>query len=174
MKKRRPIMKSMTDNLTAKPQSTSMANPFVIAVVCALLLMTVTYAFSAQPANQTSIKAKEEEPVAVARRVLSRLPITTADRLAGIKDAKVRGAAERAHRLLKALADNKDKSKEDGLIKQFDQAYLTLVTEGQKGGYQSCTFKCKSDTQKCLDSCKKRFCGCKLTGFGCFIAECLL
>jgi hypothetical protein len=147
-----------------------MANSLVMAVVCALLWMTA----SAQPANQTSIKAKDDNPVAVARRVLSRMPISTAERIAGIKDARVRVAAERAYQSVKALADNRDKSKEDGFVKQFDQAYLTLVTEGQKGGYQSCTFKCKSDSQKCLDGCKKRYCGCRFTGFGCFIAECLL
>jgi hypothetical protein len=167
-------MTRMTHNRTTNPQASSLANTLMIAVVCALLLMTVSHAFSAEPANQTSSKVRDDEPVSVARRVLSRMPISTADRIASIKDTKVRLAAGRAHQLIRALADNKDKSKEDALIKQFDQTYLTLVAEGQKGSYQSCTFKCKSDTQKCLDGCKKRYCGCRLAGFGCFVAECLL
>ena len=75
---------------------------------------------------------------------------------------------------MKALADNQTKDKEAALVKEFDQAYLTLFNPTQKGGYQTCTFKCKSDSQKCQGACKKKYCGCKLAGFACFVAECII
>lgn len=161
-------------------------NALAIAIVCTLL--SAAMMATARPSSPSSepsastgqtatIKAKEETPQAVARRELSRLPSVTGERIASIKDPKVRAAAQRTYQLMKTIADNKDPQKEQALVKQFDQAYLTLVTESSKGGYQTCTFKCKSDAGKCQSACTgagKKFCGCKLAGFGCFVAECVL
>src|ERR1051325_10603329 len=121
----------------AKKAATAMAAPLLIAVICALLLSTLAYSFSAPSATQTSPAMKEEEPVVMARRALSRLPIATDERLAAIKDARLRAAAQRAHQLLKALAENKDRQKMQGLLKQFGQAYQSVLTEGERAGYQA-------------------------------------
>jgi hypothetical protein len=126
--------------------------------------------------GQASKNDKEEDPAVIARRELSRMPSSTAERIASIKDLRVRTLALRAYQLLKAIAENTDKQKEGSLITQFDQTYLNLVTAGGKGSYQACLSKCKSDTEKCQGACKaagKKSCGCKLAGFGCFVAQCL-
>jgi hypothetical protein len=169
-------MKKKADAI-AKPKTGILASySFALLVICALLITCAVPGFSDLPkaAQETTLAQKEESATEAARREFSRLPSTSSARLAAIKDAKLRSLAQRAFKAMKALADNHSKEKEAALVKEFDQAYLALFNPTQKGGYQTCTFKCKSDAQKCQGACKKRFCGCKLGGFACFVAECLV
>ena len=166
-------MKKIADSTDKRKTTNLAAYSFVFLVICALMFTSAVAAFSDLPnAGQTTTLAQESATDA-ARREFSRLPSKSGERLAAIKDAKLRAQAQRAYKAMKALADNGSKEKEAALVKEFDQAYLALFNPTQKGGYQTCTFKCKSDTQKCQGACKTRFCGCKLAGFACFVAECI-
>jgi len=161
-----------------KKQANKTANfvsyALTMIVICGLLFTSATAAFTDARNSEQGTIVSEDSPTTLARREFSRLPSSAAERLNGIKDAKLRTLAQRAYRAMKALADNQSKDKEAALVKEFDQAYLTLFNPTQKGGYQTCTFKCKSDSQKCQGACKKKYCGCKLAGFACFVAECVL
>lgn len=167
-------MKKIADSIAKLKPANFAAYSFAFLVICALMFTSAVAAFSDLPnAEQATALAHEESATEAARREFSRLPTSTSERLAAIKDLKLRAQAQRAYKAMKALVDNKTTAREAALLKEFDQAYLALFTPTQEGGYQSCTFKCKSDAQKCQSGCKKKFCGCKFTGFACFVAECV-
>lgn len=163
------------DDAIAKPKTVNLAAySLAILVSCALMFTSAVSAFSDLPNLAQATTLAQENATEAARREFSRLPSTSSARLAAIKDAKLRSLAQRAYKAMKVLAENNSKEKEARLVKEFDQAYLALFNLAQKGGYQTCTFKCKSDAQKCQSGCKKKFCGCKLGGFACFVAECIV
>jgi hypothetical protein len=167
-------MKKIDDAIAKRKTANLISYCSVMLVICALMFTSAVAAFSDSPNAAQDALVAQENATTVARKEFSRLPSSAAERLNAIKDAKLRVLAQRAYRSMKALADNKSKEKEAALVKEFDQAYLALFNTTQAGGYQTCTFKCKSDAQKCQGACKKKYCGCKLTGFACFVAECVL
>ncbi len=167
-------MKKSDDSIGKRKPANLAAYSLAILVICAQMFTSAVQAVSEFPNAMQKPLLVQENATEAARREFSRLPSSSSARLAAIKDAKLRLLAQRVYKAMKALADNKSKEKEAGFVKEFDQAYLALFNPTQKGGYQTCTFKCKSDAQKCQSGCKKTFCGCKLGGFACFVAECVV
>jgi hypothetical protein len=167
-------MKEVYDATVNRKTVNLVSFSLTLLVICALIFTSAFTAFSDSPNAAQDTMLAQENPTVVARREFSRLPASTTERLNAIKDAKLRTLAQRVYRAMKALADNKSKEREGALVKEFDQAYLALFNTTQAGGYQTCTFKCKSDAQKCQGACKKKYCGCKLAGFACFVAECIV
>jgi hypothetical protein len=144
-----------------------LAATLVGAILCTLVPAIATHA--------SSLPDEWDEVFDTARAVLARMPDAT--RIETIKDPPLREAVLRAYRALKACAKvNKDQSRtiKQGTLAEFERAFKAVQTEAERGEYQTCATKCKSDGAACEENCaRKKLCACKMTEFGCFVTRCL-
>ena len=148
-------------------------------ILAALLLAAVLCGFAPiSGVHARAIPDEWDEVFNTARAVLAKMPDAT--RLeAAIKDTSLREAVLRAYRSLKACAKvNKDQTRavKQGTLAEFERAFKSVQTEAERGDYQSCAAKCKTDGATCEQDCasaRKKLCSCKLIEFGCFVTQCL-
>lgn len=99
------------------------------------------------------------------------------ERLASIKNERLRRAVQATYRAVVELADNRQSSKVAVLNSRFEGAYADVERETASGEYKNCGANCKAlDGEQCLAKCKgagKSFCCCKLIVFACIVAECI-
>ena len=137
------------------------------AILCTLVPAIGTHA--------SSVSDEWDEVFDTARAVLARMP--DAARIETTKDQPLREAVLRAYRALKACAKvNKAQSRaiKQGTLAEFERAFKAVQTEAERGEYQTCATKCKSDGAACEENCaRKKLCACKMTEFGCFVTRCL-
>lgn len=148
----------------------------LVAMAMAALLTAGAISSPTASAAQT-VAAAVDSPRQAARSELKRLPSTVDESVAKIRHTGLRKAVQDALGTLKRLSEAKDPKTEQMLWTRFENQYNLVIGQTTAAGYQTCTFKCKSDTSKCQSACTgagKKFCGCKLAGFGCFVAECVL
>jgi hypothetical protein len=110
-----------------------------------------------------------------ARAALARMPPEA--KLGEIADERLRRAAQVAYRAVSELAGNGDDAKAPALYAKFERAYAAFDREAARRGHKVCALNCREcDGEPCEERCRasgRRLCGCKLTVFGCIVAECL-
>jgi hypothetical protein len=145
-----------------------------IALLAVIIVCTLAPATSTRA---SSIVDEWDEVFDTARAVLARIDVA---RIETTKDPTLREAAMSAYRALKACAKvnrNQSRSIKQATVAEFERAFKVVETEAERGEYQSCASKCKSDGEKCEKECasdRKKLCSCKMTEFGCFAAKCLV
>lgn len=148
-------------------------------IFVAFLLASAVCGLGSGTGGRVSSAADEwDEVFNTARSVLTKMP--DAARIeATIRDPGLREAVLHAYRALKACAKvNKDQSSaiKQSTLADFERAFKSVQTEAERGDYQTCAAKCKTDSAKCEQDCaaaKKKLCVCKLTEFGSFVTQCL-
>lgn len=122
----------------------------------------------------SAAQTEAEEAASVAREALARLP--PEERLAGIRNERLRRSVQAAYRAVVELAENGDPSKVSAINAKFERAYAGVEREA-RAARAVCVENCVAcDGEPCRAKCKsagRRFCGCKLVVFGCVVAECL-
>ena len=149
---------------------------FFAAAIFSLLVAGAGFGLAA-PA--TPPRAAEDDSAAQARSAITRTGPES--RLDGIKDERLRRAAQSAYRALAEVAGNDTPAKSAQLNARFDRAYALFVREAARAGLGNCASNCDADGDACRKECKaadrkagdKKFCGCKFAVFACVVAECL-
>lgn len=109
-----------------------------------------------------------------ARRTRTHAPES---RLEAIEDARLRRAARAGYHVVAELAVNREADAAPALYNRFARAFATFEAEAARRGHATCALNCKADDEAaCRKGCKtpnRKLCGCKLSTFGCVVAECL-
>lgn len=138
----------------------------------AILTIALTIGLAAYAApNLTVSTAPQAAPPASAAEAQQELRGYSAERVARIKDARVRTTVERAAAALQAVANNKAPEREAALVREA-QARMNDISNLP----QPPTFGCLNDAigghNTCQGDCKKqgrRFCGCFIKAVAKFI-----
>ena len=146
-----------------------------VALLGALLFAACADATTAAPAPRPPAMSEVEEAAAAARAALARLPVEA--RLGEIRNERLRRAVQATYRAVVEIADNREPGKIAALNTKFERAYASVERQTARGEHKTCAANCKAlDGEPCPAKCKaagKKFCGCKLTVFGCVVAECI-
>ena len=132
----------------------------VFLFLLAAVIFVQAHAVKAQTAPVQNTNS--ESASTAAKRALAKIDSRSFSK---IKDARMRKALEQSYKALKAVADNKSKSREDRLIEAFDRTIKDLKTLPQPTG--GGTQECDSGYDTCIEVCKNTpGSDCKQCGWG--------